>query len=123
MQQHCSKFYARRLPPPTLGIEHGHIAYQIKGNHQIQQHGSTYSAHRPFPDPETLLLGSKGQNYFFSEHGHVVYQIKENQECSNILANILPADPPPPPYYHSLPDSGDGVNSFFFRIWSCCISN
>ena len=104
-------------PPPDPGesstfSEHGHIAYQIKGNHQIQQHGSTYSAHRPFPNPETLLLGSKGQNYFFSEHGHGVYQIKENQECSNILANILPADPPTITYS---PDSGDGVNRFFLE--------
>ena len=30
-----------------------------------------------------------------SEHGHVAYQIKENHECSNMVANILPTDPPP----------------------------
>ena len=48
MQQHCSKYFARRHPPPTLGLgsidrkstfsEHGHVAYQIKGNHEMQQH-------------------------------------------------------------------------------------
>ena len=32
----------------------------------------------------------------FSEHGHVAYQIKRSHKCSNIVANILPADPPPP---------------------------
>ena len=71
MQQHCSKFYARRPPPPppppdpgdsSTFSEHGHVAYQIKGNHKMQQHGSTYFAHRPFADPKTLLLGSKGHN-------------------------------------------------------------
>ena len=34
-----------------------------------------------------------GQNSTFSEHGHVAYQIKGNHKCSNMLANILPADP------------------------------
>ena len=94
--------------------EHGHVAYQIKGNHEcstmvanilptdpypplpttttLQQHGSKYFAcilphHHP-------LDGVKGQNSTFSEHGHVAYQIKENQECNNMVANILPADPP-----------------------------
>ena len=40
-------------------------------------------------------MGSVGF-FFFSEHGHVAYQIKENQECTNMVANILPADPLPP---------------------------
>ena len=31
----------------------------------------------------------------FSEHGHVAYQIKRSHKCSNIVANILPADPHP----------------------------
>ena len=46
MQQHGSKYFARRPPPPelTLGVgskdqnstfsEHGHVAYQIKENHE-----------------------------------------------------------------------------------------
>ena len=38
-----------------------------------------------------------GQNSTFSEHGHVAYQIKGNHDCSNMAANILPADPHPPP--------------------------
>ena len=76
------------LPPPphthlTLGMEslgqnstfseHGHVTYQIKGNHSMQQHGNKYFAHRPLPTlsphPLTLWLGSKGQNSTFSEHG------------------------------------------------------
>ena len=59
----------------------------------MQQHGSRYSAHRP---PLTLAIGSKGPNTTFSEHGHIAYQIKWNPECSKMVANILPADPPPP---------------------------
>ena len=34
------------------------------------------------------------QNPTISEHGHVAYQIKYNQECNNMVANILPPDPP-----------------------------
>ena len=51
-------------------------------------------------------MRSKGQNSTFSEHGHVAYQIKCSQECSNIVANILPADPKSLP---SSPDPGGGV--------------
>ena len=51
----------------------------------------------PADDPLTLGMGSVGQNSTFSEHGHVAYQIRENQECSNMAAKILPADPYPPP--------------------------
>ena len=32
----------------------------------------------------------------FSEHGLVAYQIKGNRECNNMVANVLPVDPPPP---------------------------
>ena len=42
-------------------------------------------------------MGSKGQNSTFSEHGHVAYQIKGNHGYSNMVANIMPADPPPDP--------------------------
>ena len=35
------------------------------------------------------------QNSTFPEHGRVAYQINGNHECSNMVANILPADPPP----------------------------
>ena len=41
----------------------------------------------------TLWVSSKAQNSTFSEYGHVAYQIKVNHECSNMVANILPADP------------------------------
>ena len=57
------------------------------------------------------------RNSTFSEHSHVAYQIKENQECSNMGANITPADTPA--------DPGDWANRpkfNFFRIWSGCIS-
>ena len=47
------------------------------------------------PPPSILGMGSVGQNSTFSEKGNVAYQIKENQECSKIVANILPVDPYP----------------------------
>ena len=47
MQQHDSKYFARRHPHPGEGSlgqkstfsENGHVSYQIKGNHEIQQNG------------------------------------------------------------------------------------
>ena len=51
--------------------------------------------------PPTLGMGST-----FSEHGHVEYQIQENHECSNMVPNILPADPDPG-------DGSIGKNSTF----------
>ena len=52
----------------------------------------------PPPPPHTPDHGleSKGQTSTISEHDHVAYQIKGNHECSNMVANILPAPPPPP---------------------------
>ena len=43
--------------------------------------------------PTTLGIGSKGKIPIFVEHGHVAYKIKWSHECSNMVANILPADP------------------------------
>ena len=40
------------------------------------------------------MVGSKGQNSFFSEHGHVAYQSKGNDKCSNMQAYILSLNAP-----------------------------
>ena len=86
-----SKCFASNLPfdPGYSGkrskvtfSEHGHVAHQIKGNHTILLQTL----------PLTQGLVSKGLNSTFSEYCHVAYQIKGNHECSNIVANILPAD-------------------------------
>ena len=98
-------------------------------------------------------MGSKGQNSTLSEHGYVAYQIKENQECSNMVANILPSPgdgsigrnltfPEHGHVAYQIKDNQecsnivanilpavppeDGVNRSkfnFFRTLSCCISN
>ena len=61
--------------------------------------------------------GSKGQNSTLSEQGHVAYQIKENHKCSNIVANVLPADPyPPTPTPPPPPDPGYGGNRSNFNF-------
>ena len=39
-------------------------------------------------------MGSVGQNSTFSEYGHGAHQIKGYHDCSNMVANILLADPP-----------------------------
>ena len=60
----------------------------------MQQHGSKYSArsHPPHPPPPDHVRGVKMSNSFF-QNMVMVCQIKWNHECSNIVANILPARP------------------------------
>ena len=74
-------------PPLTQGLgskgqnstfsEHGHFAYQIKGNHEMQQHSSKYFACRPSPSSrhDPRRWGQKVKVQLFSEHGYVAYQI------------------------------------------------
>ena len=62
----------------------------------MQQHCSKYFALRPPPTHTPPDPG--GQNSTFSEHGHVAYQTKGYRECSNMVANILPADHPDPTF-------------------------
>ena len=77
----------------------------------MQQHGSKYFAHSPHPP-----RGQNAKIQLFQEHGHIAYLIIGNRECSNMVANILPAAHPPRPW-------GQKVKFNFFRTWSCCISN
>ena len=60
----------------------------------MQQNGSKYFARRP---PPPLGGGVKKSKFTFSFFQNMVilhnYQIKGNESCSNMVANILPADP------------------------------
>ena len=83
MQQHGSKYFAHRPPLlPTLVVgskgqnstfsEHGHVAYQIKGNEEC----SSMQAHiLSLHTPSTPGVGSKVKTFFFGEYSHVAYQI------------------------------------------------
>ena len=97
----CSYMIANicpQTPPLTLGMgslgqnstfsEHGHVEYQIKGNHQIQQHSSKLFARRPLPNP---AVGVKISKFNFFKHGHI--KLKEITKCSSMVANNLTADP------------------------------
>ena len=89
-------------PDPALGMgsvgqnstfsEHGHVSNQKTIISTMQQHGSKYFP-KETPDSGDGVSRSK---FNFSEHGHVAYQINENHECSNMMANFLPACPPRP---------------------------
>ena len=92
--------------------EHGHVAYQIKWNHECSNMVENILPTKPFPQPRPWGCGHDST---FSEHGHVAYQINWNHSCSNMVANILPADPTPTMEF--------GSKFNFFRAWSCCISN
>ena len=78
----------------------------------MQQHGSKYfSLHPHPPDPAG---GIKRSKFNFFRTCHVAYQIKWNHECSNMVANILSADPysllPQPPR----PSGGVNRSKFSF---------
>ena len=66
--------------------EHGHVAYQIKGNPEF----SNMVANTLLTDPPTI--GIKRWKFNFSEQCHVLSNYG-NHECSNMVANILPVDP------------------------------
>ena len=78
--------------------EHGHVAYQIDGNHKCSYMvvANILSACPDTPpDPGDRV---KKSICSFSEHGHVA----GNQICSNMVSNIfwpqaLTRPPPPPP--------------------------
>ena len=67
----CSNIVANILPAEPPGStgqnstfsEHGHVAYQINGNHEMQQHGSKCFAGRP--SPTTLGDGVKRSKFNF----------------------------------------------------------
>ena len=54
---------------------------------------------RPWSNPLGGLSGwgQKLKKSTSSEHGHVAYEIKWTHKCSNMVASVLPAEPPPDP--------------------------
>ena len=101
-------------PPPYGSIgqnstfsEHGHFEYQVKGNHQMKQHGSKYFAHRPLLDPSTLMFGSIGQNTYFQNMSCYISTLRESRMQHHGSKNFAHR----PPYPHA-PSThpGDGVN-------------
>ena len=68
--------------------EHGHVAYQIKENHEC----SNMVPNIMLADTLTLGMGQIGQNLPFSEHGHIEYQFKGNQKMQQQSSKYLPGD-------------------------------
>ena len=62
---------------------------------RLQPNGSKYFAHRP--PPQTRRGAAEAKISTSSEYGHVAYQFMgmTYDTCSNMVAIILPADPPP----------------------------
>ena len=80
----------------SIFSEHGHVTYPIKENKKTATWKQIFCPQTPLAPLLTPGMGKIGQNSTFSEHGQVTYQIKQNQECSNMVANISPIDPPDP---------------------------
>ena len=91
--------------------EHGHVSYQIKGNHQMQLHGSKYFARRTFPNCAVRFKRSKF--IFFSEHCHAAYPIYGNPQRQQHGSYYFACRPLPGPAV------GVKMSKFhFFRTWS-----
>ena len=81
-------------PPSTLGV--GSQGQKINFfQNMVMLHikltgirNAWYFADIPLP-----WGGVKRSNANVSEYGHVAYQLKGNDACSNMVANVLPADP------------------------------
>ena len=79
--------------------EHGHVAYQIKENHEcsnivayILPADPIPTAH-PYPDPRDWANSSKFTIFQNMVMLHITS--KGIAKCSNMVATILHADPPP----------------------------
>ena len=125
MQQHGSKRFACRPPPLpiTAGdgvkrskfnlLEHSNVAYQIYWNHKMQQHGSKCFAGRPPPNSRR----GWGLKVLFQSMVILHINFIGITKLSNMVANIVSADPLPSPY------STVKMSKFnVFRTMSCCIS-
>ena len=118
MRKNGSKYSACSPPPPTQEIgsigqnltfsEHGLVAYKIKLDHKMYEHGSKKFARRPLltlpPDLGVWFKRSKfnffrtwiDQNLTFSEHDNVAYQIKWNHELQQHGSKYFARRPPCP---------------------------
>ena len=95
-------------PRPDVGMgsigqnstfsEHGHIAYQIKGNHQCSNMvANILPSPPPLPPPHPRPWDGINMSKFnFSAHGYVAYQIKGNHEMQHYDSKHFPTDPLPP---------------------------
>ena len=87
--------------------EHGHVAYQIKENHEC----SNMVPNILLADTLTLGMGQIGQNLPFPEHGHIEYQFKGNQKMQQQGSKYLPGDACP--LAPTLGMGSEGQNSTF----------
>ena len=89
--------------------EHGHVAYQIKENHEC----SSMVPNILLADTLTLGMGQIGQNLPFSEPGHIEYQFKGNQKMQQqgTYSKYLPRDAYP--LAPTLVMGSEGQNSTF----------
>ena len=62
----------------SIFLEHGHVAYQIKGNHVCINMVETSLAGNP--SHPLLPWGSKGQNQIFTEYDHIILNRFSNSE-------------------------------------------
>ena len=94
MQQHSSNYFARRSPPPDPGevsqvliqlfSEHGHVAYQIKWNHERSNMEQIFCPQTPPPPPPNTHTAEVGVTIQLFQNMAVMLHIK-----LNVIANAV----------------------------------
>ena len=79
----------------------------------MQHHGSKYFARRP--PPLTLGWSQKVKIHFFQNMVMLHIKLKGITKCSNMVANILPADPPTHTHTHDPRGWGQKVKIQLFQ--------
>ena len=70
--------------------EHGHVAYQIKWNHECSNMVANILPENPLPTTMGGGGGPKVKIQLFQNIVMLHIKFKWNHECSNMVANILP---------------------------------
>ena len=107
MQQHSSKYFACRSPPPSPDhgvwvqyvkihfLEQGPDAYQIKGNYKCNNMVAN-NLPADTPTPSDLGWGQWVKIQHFPKLIMLHIKLNENTKCNKMVSNILPPDPPDP---------------------------
>ena len=102
MQQHGSKYFACRRPtnPPTLGLgsigqnstfsQHGHVAYQIKWNHECRNMVANIL---PADLPPTILGIKRSKFNFFRSISNLRDSRMQQHDSKYFAPSPTPPDP------------------------------
>ena len=106
MQQHDSKYFARRSLPPYYPtplqkvknfLEHGHVTYQIKKNHEYSNMVENILPADTYLSPLTLWMGPIGKIQLFRNLDMLHIKLKRITNAAQWNHIFCLQTPPPTP--------------------------